>query len=678
MFRYRNYDIVDMDFPSMGMNRDIDASSLPKNRCYFLDNFTQNALGEGRVRAGTKEISNIIGQTGRILRLMPFVANDGVKSLLSYSSVLQQDLTADDIRIDGNTITLRSQKNYLEKKDTLIQVSFLHDGTSYSLEDVVSTATFHEGEYTLKLHSVSSGVAETVTGTSIRHADGKIYNHSLLDGSYALLKEGLRVDCIPRFINFAGKLLITNGLDPIMEWDGVTLQEVWEWVKETAINISSPDARRITFATTINPQKYLVAHSIKIDNKAYSVESSTLNGNLVTLVLKEAIEGFNQAKPIFFKAYPPRCNYLAVIKDRLVGLGQGSAGIEYRNPLEALTVYMCDSPNAIDKWIVENTQAPRRLTVFNKINEHDNLEAVCEVRDKVFFIGRKYTQVYTGDINTADATKNTFSWQETIPAGAIHGDAIIPMANDVLFLNQAGLNTFSSLNAAKQIAATNLSSVNSIINESIATALSSNFLYRQIQCFHHIAGCFIGIKIGDNSLIHALIADGPYFFSLFSGDFRKSSAFLPFEQNLYMGSGLSVIKYADGKDGDVPLATDRGNAIVATWRSPLPTQKMRRFANFFYEIEMEHPALFINDSISLSIEGDLPKTYKTLTSYPLSERGDFLNKAPEKDFALDVPYAIKKRRFKFFGNRLWMTLVVRATTWPVIFKKICFFGTYER
>jgi hypothetical protein len=282
-----------------------------------------------------------------------------------------------------------------------------------------------------------------------------------------------------------------------------------------------------------------------------------------------------------------------------------------------------------------------------------------------------------------------------LPTGVIHGDLLVELANDVFFISATGLQSFSTLNIAKQFAATSLDAVDPLIQQYAASLASSNINYRACSSFKYEGGTLTGFKIGNNKVLCSLFSTTLYSWSLFSGDFEAASSFLAFSNGLYLSVRNKVYAYADGHDGSPPRYGDQGGEglIPFSWTLPvIADAKGRRFANKRYEIQLDYPSSFAlrqDNQVNIGISGDLPKSYAIASPCRFELRGDLLQSIPlaqaqdnpSQDsigFRFEQPFSFFKDRLKFMAAKFWLTLSGYTKDGPLTFKKIKLYGIIER
>lgn len=153
-----------------------------------------------------------------------------------------------------------------------------------------------------------------------------------------LLKQGLSVACVPRSLTYLNRLLIYNGVDKVFMWDGTTLREVIEFVKETATAFTRIDDTHVSFTAgnAFNSTKYQNNNLIQIKiNGVMALQTEVVNvteqDRTVTLTTKDILPQFVPDEThLFYRDWIPRFSFMAVAHDRIWALGEGAVGLNYR------------------------------------------------------------------------------------------------------------------------------------------------------------------------------------------------------------------------------------------------------------------------------------------------------------------------------------------------------------
>lgn len=692
MFQEGNYDIIDFPAPIEGMNQFISPEILPPQFCHYLENMTPSPLGSCQVRYGTRLINSVGADDNNILEEFYYVKADGTKQLILYVQSYTQDTTVNtEVIVNQTTITFNSTGNAAKYvADTPIKILYTLDAANYILYSTIKAVAVAGVAVTLTLEGnlFPNGGVQLVT--SIYYSVGQIYSYSFSTNTFSgILQDGLSVSCIPRSVFFQQTLLIYNGVDRLMTWDGTTLSQIVDYVKEVDGNtFNRVDNTHFTFVATgaFDATKYGNNNLIQLTvNGAVSNLTNSaiaIAGNIVTLTTLEVLPAFTGANivQLFYRDWPPPFNYIYAGPDRLWALGPGPASITWRVPNEALRFYYTYIPNTLTKWFDENSKTVPSIDVSDKHGIPDNLEAICQVNGLTALMGRSKTQVWSGSIPGVD-----FAWASNIPVGIAHGNLLVPISNDAYFVSQAGLQTFSTLNIARQFAATSSNAVDPIINNYLETAMSSNIEYRACRAFKYEQGNLGGFKIGRNNVLVSLFQNTFYAWSFFSGDFNLSNTFVSTDNALYMAIKNSIFQYADGNDGSPKLYADNNNTamISFTWVPGLTTMGKRgkRYASRRYELILNYPSEFTQNPlnvIKIVANGYISYNCNAESIVQFQNAGDLLGTAPIGNFRLSVPFNFVNQGLKFVSSGFWMRLTGYTFNGPLSFKQLKLFGIGER
>jgi hypothetical protein len=704
MLQDNSYDVLEFSMPSQGMNQNISPDSLPPSFAYVLENIVAKPLGEGQVRFGTAEITALANPEFTVLKQFPFVKADGSEQILLYGQEYNQDTTASAFQANLSQCSFVSPHNAARyARDTAIKIEYTLNGRT-TLYDTIASSKVHGTVITVTL-TQNAFPAEAVI-TAVSFATGTLYSYDL--SSHTLsppLKQNLCVACVPRHATFIGTLIICNGVDRVLSWDGTILGDVFDFVQAQTTTLTRIDTRHFSLALspTFNLSDYVLGNRLQIKINGITTETTmaarVLNNQTLTITTTTDVPNFVQGQTsLFYQAWPPRFNYLFVAHDRLWALGEGAVGLDYRTPYEALRVYYTQKTNTVTGWFNERTKTVPSLDLAKKHREPDNLEAICLLGNFIAFVGRKRTQVYQGQNPLPMEEGGDFMFNTILSIGIVHGDLLIELANDVFFINRSGLQSFSTLNVAKQFAVTSFDAVDPKIQQDISSMMASNACYRACCSFKYDGGSIAGFKIGNNKVLCSLFSTTLYSWSLFSGDFEKATSFLTLGSRLYLSLRNKIYKYADGNDGSPPVYADQDGKgfIPFSWTLPVIHLKGRRYANKRYELHLDYPSSFTvrpENQVSIGISGDLPKSYQLDSPCRFELRGDLLQTIPLTDasgtqgeepreaalgFRFEQPFGFYKDRLKFLASAFWLTLSGYTKDGSITLKKIKLYGIIER
>jgi hypothetical protein len=722
-FQEGAFNTLEFTVPIAGMNQNISPKILPSKFAYVLDNIIPFPVGRGTVRYGTRLINSDLTFDSSIMEIFPFLNNDGTEDLILYVADFVQDVTANAFVVNSvSSLSFASTNTALYVADTQIKVRY-HTSTfpittTYCNIDSVAVAL---GIVTVTLSGnyFIDNIAD-ITIDSVSYSVGNIYSYdtetSIL--SNVLNTTPMSVACIPRYVQFQNKLMICNGVNRQVYWDGTTFGVVTDYVTEYANGFNRISNSSFSFTPTVGINiptfilgKYPVGGLIKLNvyNGNVLASSTILTiltaaqvGNTVTITTTTAtvpaFTGVNHVA-LAYADYPPPFNYLFVAHNRIWGLGPGAASIDYREFSQTMLVYYTNEENNPFKWFNDQQKIVNFIDISNKHGIADNLEAIVSISSYIAFIGRHKTQIWQGTDPTAlAAAPNVFSWAYNLDIGIAHGNLALDISTDTYLVTDNGIISLSRFNITQQVGATDVNSVDPIVREYLQTMKQSNTFYRQCRSFKYKNGPFCGFKIGPNKLLVSLYSTNLYSWMFFSGDFANASTIDSGAiDSLYLGIGNKLYKYADGKDGDAVLYGDQnGTALISFfWTLPVIHSPGIRFANKRYEIQLEYGSAFARnpqDSLSIGVIGDIRQSFELRNVYSLPPVGDILNTVPlgagipnptnpdpaSPGLRLETSYAYPKGRLKFVSSSFWLYIRGDTVDGPIYFDRLRLFGITER
>ncbi len=117
------YDIIELFSATKGMNQNIAPSLLKQDYSYYIENMMPQSLGEGQVRYGTSEFSDV--PTDKIIASFPFSSESGAKQQVLYFNGFQNFSIYTNFRIISSRVIRLTSPNYaLFKPDTLLKLSY--------------------------------------------------------------------------------------------------------------------------------------------------------------------------------------------------------------------------------------------------------------------------------------------------------------------------------------------------------------------------------------------------------------------------------------------------------------------------------------------------------------------------------------------------------------------------
>ena len=724
MFQEGNYNVLEFNPPTQGMNCNLAPEVLPQAFASVLENILPTPVGSSVVRYGTKRLAGMnLDADAVIIEAFPYVKANGDTQMVLYVQTFVQDLSASNFEVlspDSFSFTTNSPDSFAV--DTPIKVSYTWNGTTHLYSAIVSKIVA-ENTVTIAIQDNSFPqlindelpFPQAVEVNSVAFSQGSLYVYDRQTSTLgAALKTGLSVACVPRSVTFLNTLLICNGVDRVLRWDGTTLLEVIDFVNEdTATNFTRINDTHFSFgfspmkAAVFDITKYQNNNQIQLNIQGIITTTTVVNigvvNNLVTITTADILPAFTNPPQLFYRDWPPSFSFMIVAHNRLWGLGAGAVGLNYRDPNQALVVYFSYQPNTLTNWFDEKLKIVPFIDLAQTHGVPDNIEAIASVSGLTIFMGRNATQVWTGSeplgAAAPDPTRPKFVFSSILPIGIVHGNLVVEMANDVYFVSQNGLLSFSTLNLTKQLAATASDAVDPLVRQYVTATTTSNQAYRACRSFKYKSGAFCGFKIGLNKVLVSLYSTNLYAWSLFSGDFAKAATFLATLDNaLYLSVGNQIYQYADGTKDTPPVYGDNNgqDLINFLWTLPVVHLSGKRWANKRYELQVAYPSSFVlglENNLSILMHGDIHRTFSLSDNYPLPFKGDILQTIPlvasgvpdpnepnarGVGFRLDEPYAFPKDRLKFLSSSFGVSLFGSTKDGKLYFKKIRLFGIAER
>ena len=704
MFKGGQYDVINIPMPAEGMNQKLAPEILPKMQTWWLENIIPMPLGRGQVRFGCNALNRIVYHAetnpdglrhdALIQEVFEFTKADGTEQLLLYV----QDFKKDDEVTDSSVLTatqlrFKSPNRGRYQVNTPIKIVYQKAGVNTLYADVDVHTDGADNQVTLTLSGdefptpFDDGVIQEVY-----YPWGKIYLYDLKQAQLQVIKEDVAINSVPRAVLFKNQLVICNGVDRIMRFDGTAVMTIHDFVAEQAAAFNRTANKSFTF--TIQQAWEPIFKLDKYQNNQIQLKTnhgvSTLtttnavkNGLTITVNTVEDLPEFAGEIRLFYRDYPPAFSYLYVLNNRLWALGAGAVGLSYR--AEPLKVYVTYQAESLTDWFDEKTKQVPFIDMGYKHGRVDNFEAITAIGNQMAFIGRHQTQIWQGS-NPLEAEE--FTWQATIEAGIAHGNLLLNVANDVFFISTQGVMSFSTLNIARQFAMTSLNAVDPLVRQYIKSIVSSEKQYRMCRAFYYKSGAFAGFKIGEHKTLIAMTDTTLTGWSLFSGVFQYGLSFLSAFDRLFISKQNKVLHYADGRIGP-PRFVDENQAFTFTWTLPVISFNARKYACKRYQINAEYPSSLVIDrsnTLSMTVSGDLPKSFSLSSPYRLDFRGDPLQSIvlandtdPESlGMRLDSPYQHLQGRLKFVATSFWATLSGVAYQGPLIFKNLYLYGRKER
>jgi len=459
----------------------------------------------------------------------------------------------------------------------------------------------------ISLTGITTG-EKIVAGTSLGLSDGtfklvvatdagKIYTSNTGLTAWTATKTGLTTTGTYRFAYFDSKLVIVNGIDNNMYYDGTSIVDISEFVDDSLAGVfTKVDADTFTFTdgASRGTTDYPAGRKVRLymDSSATYVSAvvlsstGTTGGTITVNLTTSAITG-TVIDAVWYEDKPPPFSFIYAAHNRLYALSGGELKARtYRNldTSSNLTVFYTDSTNNVNGWFNQTTQEVAFINMENKHVENDEFVGISLFQSKLVFFGRNNTQVWSGTNPTGGS--DPLVWTRTFNVGCINGNLIQEVDNDILFYTQGEIRSFSIVTVTNDLESSQEkgSNIAERVSNQVKKLISTDTLYKTARSFLYPAGGFVGFKLPEE--VHIRIEEQDFdgwvrFTQLFKQCTDYSVApngkmYMFFEETTYVYDDLNNV----GSDNLV--------AIRTSWTTPfIQPKKGRIFAGKYYQLITE-------------------------------------------------------------------------------------------
>jgi hypothetical protein len=273
-----------------------------------------------------------------ILEDFPYPQTNGNRQAVLYTQVFTADGSVTEAAVvNQSQFSFKTQTPEKYAAETGVEVVYTsQSGIGNVLSSlIVAVNTNGDNVTTITVENNSFPDEDNLQITSIKYSSGSLYVYDFQLQTTTLLKEGLSIACVPRSLTYLNKLLIYNGVDKVLGWNGTDLVEVIDFVQETATALNRIDDTHFSFTAgnAFNIDHYQNNNLIQIKvNGTVALQTSVTNvaqqGNTITLTTADNLPPFVQNQTqLFYRDWVPRFSFMAVAHDRLWGLGKGAVGL---------------------------------------------------------------------------------------------------------------------------------------------------------------------------------------------------------------------------------------------------------------------------------------------------------------------------------------------------------------
>ncbi|MCA3244382.1 MAG: hypothetical protein INF43_03630 [Alphaproteobacteria bacterium] len=410
---------------------------------------------------------------------------------------------------------------------------------------------------------------------------GKLYRQN--GSAWHLLYSGLNPTGQPQAVLFGGKLVLCNGFDPLVHYDGATVSVVERLVRDAGANLTLLGGTqfRLDSQATLYPTGSTVRLKVNGTDVLATVQNASQSGVQTTVTLTAAVLAASLTEA-WFTVRPPAFSQLAVAHDRLWGFGAGGFGPSLGSGAERLRVYYTHGVNDPAAWPDPATGLIPSLNLADKAGVADELLALRVKDGLTVFLGRNHLQLWEGtNPGTSTGGAATLGWVKTLPVGIVHPHAVLDLPNDLLLLTPLGARTLARTLQTEQL---DLADVGRALDPTLATAVAgllvSPAAYRRgMQALRCPAQQWFAWGFAEETLVWQLGASGSGWARFIGGFAGLTAAHTAPDGTLYLAKAGQVYRY------DLTTFADAGAPIFTRWWLPwVNPAGTRRWANKYLEV----------------------------------------------------------------------------------------------
>lgn len=513
-------------------------------------------------------------------------------------------------------------------------------------------------------------------------SDGSIRLYDENAGTYSSLITGLAANGNPRSVAFNEKLVIADGVNPLMAYNGSTLAAIKEWVVDydslgtTGLASAATQTDTNTIAVTVGAGRsdYAIGQRVRVTFQTAGAVIATISAVSGSTTKTIDVSGTPFPSPsetitkVEYEFTAPAFSDIYAEHNRLWALAPGeSKANTWRTPATAMRAYFTDATNNEAAWVNATLQEVGYVNLLNKARQFDELVKVASMDGYMVFFSRHQTFLYSGDNPT---TADGFAWAKTIPVGCANGNMVQRYPQDLVFFTRYGAR---SLRRVLQTEGTEAVSdigqdVDPTASDYVQTMLGSDANYRNARSFFYDRDGFYGFNFGDDFMMVYALNTESQGWVLFNGIFKDATAFRgTSDGRLLIAKDDQLYAYANGSDTDAGTSySDDGTAINIRWWSPWLKPRNGRWSNVGYEIQMED----ITDT-TLTIYRAVDEIDSSATTvqqgFQLTQDSAYWDEAYWDEAYWDGARKRLVVRDKFLADSFWLIIQNESTAGPISF-----------
>ena len=547
------------------------------NYAKYIQNMVLNEDNNLSVRNGTRIVAEYQIDPNKIfneqLKLMNYINSAGKSELLVYQTYFTKipDVVQNIIvlnRIDNNITQiaidirgLNDNQKAILNKHLFEEVNIYIEQQTYSDIAEIFDVEKNDEDILFKVNLDTTFFDELFMLWIERAGIYKFIDTQVIDNPQALLLD-LNPNVLVSHINYQNYLVICNGIDAVLYYDGVTLKELKADYQIDSNSITKITNNQLNMRVALEYEVELrenltVNKVVRIANNLDLKNTNTIT-NIVFNVNPNELEVnitfdnnfINEPQRIYYDKSIPYFSYINIINDRLFALDSGGSFYnKYRTPNKSMLVYYCSKRKSIFDWY-STKGIIGQINLSSNSNKIDDLQCFNSYQGRILFWGKESVQIWTGNDPTVindgqNIDFGDFKWQKTEPVGIFNKNMFVELPNVFIFLSKFGIcsikiDGFNNLNIDLFFA----ESVNSYIRKQLEN-LKTEREYRLLSSFIYPYGGFIGFRFIHNCYIYQLKGQG--FWTIFTQNFSTTKSFLydSVSKNLYLSYKNKTLVYAD-------------------------------------------------------------------------------------------------------------------------------------